>query len=268
MKLKITFLTILIAFLLLSINGYAQPANDACATAISIPVGNGTCSSPLYTNVAATSVGDPATPACWNPATKSNTVWFSFVATTADVEISTNFAGTLANTQIAVYSGACGGLVQLACDEDVNTGAGLLHTDIILHGLTVGNTYYIMVDGNGATTGTFGICVQQALPITPPLPVQDCASAQFLCSVSNVSIPDGTGGPGAVNEPGSCFFSAERSSWWYSFTAATSGTLAFTITPNAVIDYDFAVFNTTAGCPGTEVTVTGVEQQAPLERQD
>ena len=233
---------------------YAQPSNDACAAAIPITVGAGSCNSILYTNVAATTASDPAIPACWSPNSLSHTVWFSFVATTADIEISTNFGGTLANTQLAVYSGACGSLTQIGCQEDVNTSGSLFHTDIILRGLTIGNTYYMLVDGNGTTTGTFGICAQQTLPIGPALPVQDCATAQTLCSVASVSVPNGVGGVGITPENPTCFGTpGERSSNWYTFTVATSGTLAFTITPTAVIDYDFAVFNTTSSCPGTEV---------------
>ena len=57
---------------------YAQPSNDACINAILLPVGIGSCTSPLYTNVNATSVGDPATPSCWLPNSSNNTVWFSF----------------------------------------------------------------------------------------------------------------------------------------------------------------------------------------------
>ena len=148
-------------------HSYAQPPNDTCATAQTLVVGVGSCTSILYTNVAATTIGNPATPACWAPNTMSNTVWFSFVATTPDVEISTNFGGTLANTQIAIYSGTCGTLTQIGCQEDVNTAGGLLHTDVILYGLTVGNTYFIAIDGNGNSTGTFGVCVQQSLTLVP-----------------------------------------------------------------------------------------------------
>jgi len=249
---------------------FAQPSNDNCSTAIAITVGNGNCSSILYTNVAATSVGDPATPACWTPNSLDNTVWFTFVATTSDVEISTNFSGTLANTQLAVFSGSCGALTQLACQEDINTAGGLVHTDVILHGLTVGNTYYLMVDGNGNTTGTFGICVQQALPIGPTLPVQDCVTSQTLCNLNTISVPDGIGGVGVNQENPSCFGTpGERSSNWYTFTAGTTGTLAFTIIPNSTIDYDFAVYNTTTSCPGTEIScnwsgTTGVNGETGL----
>ncbi|MFM2213022.1 MAG: hypothetical protein RL427_285, partial [Bacteroidota bacterium] len=249
---------------------FAQPANDNCGAAIPLAVTVGSCSSILYTNVAATSAGDPSTPPCWSPNTIDNSVWFSFVPATADVEISTNFGGTLADTQLAVYSGSCGALTLLACQENINTASGLYHTDAILHGLTPGNTYYIMVDGNGTSTGTFGICVQQAAPVGPALPIQDCATAQALCSLSAIIVPDGTGGVGVNQENPSCFGTpGERSSSWYTFTAGTSGTLAFIITPTANIDYDFAVFNTTTACPGAEITCnwsgfTGVNGETGL----
>ncbi|MEN9370851.1 MAG: hypothetical protein RI952_1716, partial [Bacteroidota bacterium] len=242
-------------FIFLGFYSYAQPANDTCGTAIPITVGNGTCNSILYDLTGGTTTGNPATPPCWLPNSMSTTVWFSFVAPTGDIELSTNFSGTLANTQVAVYSGTCGSLTLLACQEDINTAGGLLHTNVILHGLTVGNTYFVAVDGNGSNTGTFGICAQQAQPVGPTLPVQDCVTAQTLCNLSNVSVPDGPGGVGTSTEAPSCFGApGERSSNWYTFTAATNGVLAFTITPNAVIDYDFAVYDTTTSCPGTELS--------------
>ena len=102
MKISFHFLFFLIGVFSFTTSVYAQPANDTCGTAQSITVGVGSCNSILYTNVAATTIGNPATPSCWAPSTMSNTVWFSFVATKADIEISTNFGGTLANTQLAV----------------------------------------------------------------------------------------------------------------------------------------------------------------------
>jgi len=254
---KATFRHIIPLLLLLSfsLKGFAQPpTNDTCLTAEPLTVGVGSCSSILYTNVGATTTGNPSTPPCWLPNSMSHTVWFSFVATKADIEVSTNFGGTLADTQIAVYSGTCGALTLLACQEDVNTAGGLLHTDVLLHGLTIGNTYHIAVDGNGNTTGTFGVCAQEAAPIGPPLPTQDCTGSQTLCNLNNIVVADGSGGVGLSQESPSCFGApGERSSNWYSFTVATSGTLCFTISPNTDIDYDFAIYNTTSSCPGTEI---------------
>jgi gliding motility-associated-like protein len=249
MKQKFSFLLL---WLLLACTGQLQAQ---CGAAQSISVGVGSCNSVLFTNVGASTVGNPATPPCWTPNTMSHTAWFSFVATSADIELSTNFSGALADTQIAVYSGGCGSLTLIGCQEDINTATNLLHTDVILHGLTIGNTYYIAVDGKGNTTGTFGVCAQQTLPVGPALPLQDCATAQTLCGLGNISVPDGPGGVGTSQEAPSCFGApGERSSNWYTFTAATNGNLCFTINPNSNIDYDFAVYNTTTSCPGTELT--------------
>ena len=229
MKIRITFLLVFLAFIG---RAHAQPPNDTCGTVQALTVGVGTCNSILYTNVAATTIGNPPTPSCWLPNNMSNTVWFSFVATKADIEISTNFAGTLADTQVAVYSGTCGSLTMIGCQEDINTTTGLLHTDIILHGLTIGNTYYIIVDGKGNSTGTFGVCVQESIPVGPALAIQDCVGAQNLCGLADIVVADGPGGIGFSQEDPSCFgFPGERSSSWYSFTAATNGSLCFTITP-------------------------------------
>ncbi|MGV3698045.1 proprotein convertase P-domain-containing protein, partial [Flavobacterium sp.] len=259
MKKWINKLLILLVCVGFTTFAYAQPPNDDCSAATPITVGVGNCNSILYTNVAATTAGDPTTPACWNPSSLSHSVWFSFVASSADIELSTNFGGTLADTQIAVYSGTCGSLTQIACQENINPISGLLHTNVILHGLTIGNTYYILIDGNGNATGTFGICAQETLPVGPPLPTQDCTGAQSLCGLSDIVVPNGPGGIGSSVEAPSCFGApGERSSNWYTFTAATSGVLAFTITPNTLIDYDFAVYNTTTSCPGTEVSCNWV----------
>jgi len=246
---------LLVVFLITGLFAYAQPSNNQCANAIPLTPSSGTCNSATYTNVGAnTSAGDPV-PACWAPATISHNVWFSFVATNTTVEISTNFGGmTLTNTQIAVYSGNCGSLTQIACNEDINTGSGLLTNDIIINGLTLGNTYYIMIDGNGNSTGTFGICVQNIPAPGPPAADQDCSTATFLCNGNSFTIPGGAYNTGLTVESPTCFGApGERASHWYSFTAANNGNLAFTIKPATPIDYDFAVYDITNGCMGTQL---------------
>ncbi|MCB0379780.1 MAG: PKD domain-containing protein [Flavobacteriales bacterium] len=252
MKKYILLFTVLIG--LFVTKAYAQPANNTCATATTLTVTNGSCSSTNYTNVGATTTGNPATPACWSPNNMSHTVWFKFVATSTSVQVSTNFGYALLNTQLAAYSGSCGSLTNIGCNEDINTAGGLLHTSLQLHGLTVGNTYFLIVDGNGNTTGEFGICVEQIAPIGPPSPINDCQTGQFLCDKNAVSVPNGTGSPGLVQEMPTCFGSpGERASTWYTFTVGTSGTLCFTITPTSPVDYDWAFFNTTNGCMGTQM---------------
>ncbi|UFH30830.1 gliding motility-associated C-terminal domain-containing protein [Chryseobacterium sp. C-71] len=76
----------------------------------------------------------------------------------------------------------------------------------------------------------------------------DCVSAIPVCGNSNVFFTPS--GPGAVLEDlGGCLTDDENFSVWYTFTVATSGTLAFTIDANInTTDYDFAVYAPNATC--------------------
>ena len=231
----------------------AQPANDSCANAIALTVGTGICNSAQYDNTGATvELTDPI-PSCWVPASISNTVWFTFVPDSQRVHISTNFTGyTLANTQVAVYSGTCGAFTEIACQEDIYAFNGYYHTDMIVNGLTIGNTYYIMVDGNGSNVGTFGICVENLGPPIAAIPAEDCFTATYLCDTSMIIVATNTNTSGSVQEQQYCFLvTNDPGAHWYQFTALTSGNLCFDIYANdGTTDYDWAVYDVTNGCPG------------------
>lgn len=76
----------------------------------------------------------------------------------------------------------------------------------------------------------------------------DCVSAIPICGNSSVFFTPS--GPGNVSEDlGGCLIDDENFSTWYTFTVATSGTLAFTIDANDnSTDYDFAVYAPNATC--------------------
>jgi gliding motility-associated-like protein len=99
----------------------------------------------------------------------------------------------------------------------------------------------------------------------------DCATAIPVCGNSNISYdPTGPGTVVDIPNPAPdwlCLKGGEHFSVWYTFTAATSGTLTFEITPNVDIaagpnapgnsaDYDWAVWgpSPTCGNLGTPVT--------------
>jgi hypothetical protein len=137
----------------------------------------------------------------WNGA-NNNSAWFSFVpsAATAYITISgiTNTASpTSADTQLLIFtrpSGACSGTVSVpsgGCPDDqplnnsayITTNGGSTSANVYvngisanaefnLSGLTIGQTYYLYVDGNGGTSSNFYIeainnCEPcSALPVT------------------------------------------------------------------------------------------------------
>ncbi|MBC2845470.1 T9SS type A sorting domain-containing protein [Winogradskyella flava] len=149
-------------FNLADITFNCPPVNDEIANAIAITVDEGFCdgTNTNGTNVAATDSGEGAG-SCFNAAADDD-VWFTFTvpAGTATVDVSTDFTGgTLLDSEIALYSGTSGSLVELACSQDEGTTVlsngfswNSLITDLAV---TVGETYYVQVAGYNANTGTF-----------------------------------------------------------------------------------------------------------------
>ena len=103
----------------------------------------------------------------------------------------------------------------------------------------------------------------------------DCETSTALCGGSNINFtPTGSGN---TNETlGGCLTSNEHYSVWYTFTAATSGTLTFVIQPYAHADYDWALYgpNVTCGNRGTPIrcsyasTTAGINTGLDMTSQD
>ena len=116
--------------------------NDFCSTAILIP-------SATYTNsqstTNATSTGDP-TPTCVGGFGKG--VWYSYTAL-ASGQLVVDTIGSGFDTGLALYTGSCGSLSQVACDDD--SGGNL--TSKITISATGGVTYYILAGGYNGYSG-------------------------------------------------------------------------------------------------------------------
>jgi len=115
----------------------------------------------------------------------------------------------------------------------------------------------------------------------------DCISAIPVCGNSDISYNPSSSGTIQEATSGSCL-GLEHYSVWYVFTAATTGTIEFTINPNTVpgvthYDYDFAVYGPnidcttwdfgnaircnysgTSGPTGLSSTITGGQWELPL----
>ncbi|MDX2362080.1 MAG: gliding motility-associated C-terminal domain-containing protein [Crocinitomicaceae bacterium] len=245
---------VLITFsILLSLTSFAQPPNDACAGAFTVTP-DGTCYGPGLPATTTTGASDlwVATLGC---AGNNNEVWFTFVATNTQLDIT-------------VTGGTMGDNIEFILVEDLTPPCGTL----ILHGsacgpsvltnsftgLSIGATYYFTVSSSTSAggDGTFQVCVNN-VP-TPILPGQDCPAANVLCNTSSFSLGSMASGAGAIFGNGSeedmsvlsCFGGDERQSQWYTFTCSQTGTIEFNIDPVVnTDDYDWVLFNTTAsGC--------------------
>jgi gliding motility-associated-like protein len=201
--LKTTFfkyLPILSAFLI-SLNAYAQPANDNCSTAQSLgtlpspaacPNGLGAAVTVSGTNINATAPA-PYTYllGCGtggNQPAPALDVWYSFVASGTKVTIVINPGSpALAAPAITLWQGTnCNNLVGVGCDNNgTNAGANT----VVFEPLTIGQTYYIQVSGmNSTASGNFNMALNAS---------NDCADCNLASSLTVTPLPtNGTYLPG------------------------------------------------------------------------
>lgn len=236
----------------ISIVSYGSgPVNDlpCSATALALNVnlsGDNSCSG---------SASEPAAATCWTTG-NLNTVWYSVVCpASGQLRIRTTL-GTLTNTQIALYSGTCGALTQVACNNDAPAcgTSSYLNSEISATGLTAGATYFIRVDGANNLTGTFDIMAVNGATGFPAAAGQDCSSPNPVCAQSIAVGNPGYQAYGNICDfpggGGNCLLSGERGSVWYNIPINAAGTLTFDIVPNdwpgapstLGTDYDFAVW--------------------------
>ena len=160
--------------------------NDECSGAAEL-FSDVDCSFVTYTNAGATaSAGAPA-PTCANY--QGGDVWFTYeVNSTGDFTITTE-AGVMTDSGMAVYSGTCGSLAQLACDDDFGTGA---MSSIAITGRTPGEIVYIRLwEYGNNNNGTFSICVTTPIPPGDNGVYLDCANERSQSLTSDFVCPPG-----------------------------------------------------------------------------
>jgi gliding motility-associated-like protein len=169
----------------------AQPANDNCSgaqalgslpTPAACPSGAGSNITVPGTLVGATAAnpytyqGTGCTGSSTTMAAPANDVWYTFVATGYQLNLS--LSGTIANPNVAVYSGTCGSLGGGVGGCAVGTAGG--SATLTVYQMVIGQTYYIQVSGNSSTaSGTFTLTLNNSkdcnnclgasnLTVTPP----------------------------------------------------------------------------------------------------
>ena len=172
------------------------------------------------------------------------------------------------NAEVCSSLNSFGILAGEACNNLPADGVGgVTATDTIQYPVEAGERYWILVSSdveNGATAGTFNLCVDVVPPPPPPppLPGQDCVDAQVLCNSSNSGFYNGQLdlGDGNVEENFAGGWSTcigdETSSQWYTFTASQTGNFEMMLTPDSYSsatqsgdDFDWELYDITAsGC--------------------
>jgi hypothetical protein len=130
------------------------PVSDEPCTATPLNI-TSLCSYTTYTTVGATSSSGVPAPGC--AGYSGGDIWFSFVVpANGSVRIDTNDM-FINDGGMAWYTGACGSLTLLECDDDDSSNGTM--PMIVRTGLTPGSTIYVRFwDFGNFDIGTFGIC--------------------------------------------------------------------------------------------------------------
>ncbi|MGZ3862426.1 MAG: beta strand repeat-containing protein [Bacteroidia bacterium] len=176
------------------VTGVSNTGDDPC-NAFTLPAVSADCNYTQYSTASASASMSAPTPASCGGSSpyqggfsaSSKDVWFKVVVPasgslyiTPQPNIGT---GAITDGVMALYSGTCGSLTQVACNDDHSTYPGTAN-DLLPYisatGLTPGATYYIRFWGYGTSSGTFGLCVSS--------PTNDaCANALYICDLNGYS---------------------------------------------------------------------------------
>lgn len=134
----------------------AKDINNLFGAAFNVPQ-----VSTLYNNTGFTSTGDPAVDGgCFfDNDPLQNTIWYKFIGDGNTYRIRSVQCGATnyilnGDTQVAIYSGDCGDLTQVACNEDEDAGNNILNVNLDI--LTQqGQTYWMLMDGYSGAQGQF-----------------------------------------------------------------------------------------------------------------
>jgi hypothetical protein len=220
---------------LLTFIANSQSDTPCGAPALTVAAG---CSNTAGTTVGASYQNNGAnggTPTCASPGAPD--VWYSFVAPASGNILIQTTDGNITDSGMALYSGACGSLTQVSCDDDSGTGN---MSQISATGLTAGATYYVRLWKYSAGTGTFSICITA---VAGPANNTTCTVQTPICSGSPIVFTANTGGtPASTVNPGNnyqCLSTSPNPSWYY-LEIATGGNLVVDITAGS--DVDFAIW--------------------------
>jgi gliding motility-associated-like protein len=253
-----TRLFTLIIFLALVRFSYGSVPHDKCEEARILTNLDNWCSdSAAFTTVGA--VDEGVAPATCFPQETQRDVWFIFTSRGTNISIQVvgdtrlGKGGSLRSPQMAIYTGSCGVLTQVACISD-NRAPSNNVVQILSSSMQVGQKYYVRVSARGTNSGTFKLCVNSYT--SSGSPSGDCQSAVILCddrpfTVSSVrdrgAVLDNINDAFCTDNLGGRAPVIEEQSTWYKWTIQTAGSLTFTITPsNPSDDLDWVLYELTA----------------------
>jgi len=177
---------------LVTVTTLATPANDLCAGAIPLTVGADFAAQQVSGTLLGATTTAGVTPSC--QASFGLDVWYTVtVPSTGNLIIQTlvNPSNSMTDSIITVYSGACGSLTQVACDDDGGpVGPNDTMSIVTLTGRTPGEVLYVAIwkwqPAIPAATASQFLLSAYDCPSQTPAPTG--AANQTFCSSNNPTV--------------------------------------------------------------------------------
>ena len=156
---------------------------------------------------------------------------------------------------MAVYSGSCGSLTLVECNDDFqNVGSSDDEYMPYIYNVdgTPGETIWVRIwESNNDVSGDFDICIFGGPTITG-----DCNKGITICNDLNITLsPSGSGNYQELNDVNeSCLDMNEHYSSWFFFSSTVDCEICFTITTSTTTDYDWNIWEG-IDCPPTAATI-------------
>jgi hypothetical protein len=224
----------------------AAPANDDPCNAIALTV-NSSCTFATYTNASATATAGVPAPGCGNYI--GGDVWFTAVVPASGNLIFDTNTGVVTDGGMAIYTGACGALVLVECDDDdsVNGVMPMINST----GLTPGATIWIRVwEYGNDNNGTFDICVHDNTPVGPVNDEPCTATALAVgasCSFSTYTNAGANNSSLTVGVTLPTCSSYSGGDVWFTVTVPASGHLIFDSNTGVILDSGMEIYRGTCG---------------------
>ncbi|MDG1332790.1 MAG: hypothetical protein P8P74_10690 [Crocinitomicaceae bacterium] len=196
------------------------PVNNLPCSAIPL-TSSTTCSYSTYTNAHSTAAPSVPAPGCVGYL--GGDVWFSLVIPASGNVVIDTETGEMLDGGMAIYSGACGALTLIECDDDDSPNGAI--PMISISGGTPGQTIYIRVwEVGNNNNGTFGICAVESSTCGTPLTNDYCEGPTALFQGPN-DFSASTPANYTSDTPGNLmasFCGSIENNAWYSFTAQSA----------------------------------------------
>ncbi|MBL1280529.1 MAG: hypothetical protein COA33_009665, partial [Fluviicola sp.] len=217
---------------------FSQSDNPCGAPAVTV---NGACSFSNYSNAGFTATGGVPAPGCANYS--GGDAWLTVtVPASGSINIDMNTNGGMTDAGMAIYSGTCGSLSLIECDDD-DSANGLM-SFISLTGQTPGATLWIRIwEYGNDNNGSFALCAQDPGAGAGGGGGTDCSSLEPICTDSGLQFTANSGGTDAdVADPGNnygCLVTQPNPSWYY-LELDAAGNINMSLT--AASDIDFIIY--------------------------